>query len=364
MEVGGGDLAAPERHEPSLGGLRARALGGEGAKRISLSSSLSSPSGETVWRRRRIDDLLADVDRRRAAGSSRPSRRPRARRAAAAAPSAAPQAGRSTIASATRPPGAQVRGDAAQAVDPLGARRRAAAPAASARGPGRTRAVELEAPGVADDGARSGSARGAPVASAAISSGSRSSPTRPVPAPGEVQGDAAGAAAEVEDRPVGLGRQLLPERQVGAVGAALDVVPDQPRGSLRRSLARTPSPGRGRRAACAARAARCRWAGRRGGPGRRRRRGRARPRSPARPRSSRRGQPAYFSRSAISGARVPAQMTRRTRPAEQLEVGVPDPGDVAPVGDPVVERDPEVDRLAARPRAAACAGPRWRRPGS
>ena len=60
------------------------------------------------------------------------------------------------------------------------------------------------------------------------------------------------------------------------------------------------------------------------------------------------GQPAYFSRSAISGARVPAQVTRRTESAEQLEVGVPDPGDVAPVGDPVVEGDPEVDPVAAR----------------
>ena len=75
------------------------------------------------------------------------------------------------------------------------------------------------------------------------------------------------------------------------------------------------------------------------------------------------GQPAYFSRSAISGARVPAQVTRRTEPVEQLEVRVPDPGDVAAVGDPVVERDPEVEALARRPRAAACAGPRWRPAG-
>ena len=58
------------------------------------------------------------------------------------------------------------------------------------------------------------------------------------------------------------------------------------------------------------------------------------------------GQPAYFSRSAISGARVPAQVTRRTEAREQLEVGVPDPGDVAAVGDSVVEPDPEVEPLA------------------
>ncbi len=44
---------------------------------------------------------------------------------------------------------------------------------------------------------------------------------------------------------------------------------------------------------------------------------------------------------------MPAQVTRRTPVGEQLEVGVPDPGDVAPVGDPVVEADPEVELLLA-----------------
>ena len=43
---------------------------------------------------------------------------------------------------------------------------------------------------------------------------------------GERERDAAGAGADVEDPVRGLGRQLVPERQVGRVGAALDVVPD------------------------------------------------------------------------------------------------------------------------------------------
>ena len=60
--------------------------------------------------------------------------------------------------------------------------------------------------------------------------------------------------------------------------------------------------------------------------------------------------PAYLRRTAISGARVPAQTTRRDAAGEQLEVGVPDPGDVAAVGDLVVEGDPEVDARRRRAR--------------
>ena len=52
-------------------------------------------------------------------------------------------------------------------------------------------------------------------------------------------------------------------------------------------------------------------------------------------------QPQRHLRRPGAGADDPAH-----RPREQLEVGVPDPGDVAAVGDPVVERDPEVDRAA------------------
>jgi hypothetical protein len=50
-----------------------------------------------------------------------------------------------------------------------------------------------------------------------------------VAARGEVEGDPAGPGAEVEHRavrPSGVIRQRAPQRQVGGVGAALDVVPD------------------------------------------------------------------------------------------------------------------------------------------
>ena len=43
---------------------------------------------------------------------------------------------------------------------------------------------------------------------------------------GEVERHAPGAGADVEHRAAGLVRQLAPQRQVGGVGAALDVVPD------------------------------------------------------------------------------------------------------------------------------------------
>ena len=44
--------------------------------------------------------------------------------------------------------------------------------------------------------------------------------------PGEVERHPAGAGADVEDPTAILGGQLAPQRQVGAVGAALEVVPD------------------------------------------------------------------------------------------------------------------------------------------
>ena len=49
---------------------------------------------------------------------------------------------------------------------------------------------------------------------------------------------------------------------------------------------------------------------------------------------------------------MPEQVTRRDPAAQQLEVGVPDPGHVAAVGDVVVQREPEVERaLLERQRA-------------
>ena len=54
----------------------------------------------------------------------------------------------------------------------------------------------------------------------------------------------------------------------------------------------------------------------------------------------------------LGGARSPAAGDPPDRSGEQLEVGVPDPGDVAAVGDPVVEREPE-RRAARRARSAS-----------
>ena len=60
--------------------------------------------------------------------------------------------------------------------------------------------------------------------------------------------------------------------------------------------------------------------------------------------SMRRGSiPAYFSLTAISGARVPAQVTPGDGSREELEIGVPDPRNVAAVRDPVVQSNPDVD---------------------
>ena len=81
----------------------------------------------------------------------------------------------------------------------------------------------------------------------------------------EVKGHAARAGADLEDRIAVLAGERAPKRQVLAVPAAFEVVPDHL--------------GRGHPS-----------------------------------RSS--GTPAYFSRNASSAARVPAQVTRRTRPAK------------------------------------------------
>ena len=51
-------------------------------------------------------------------------------------------------------------------------------------------------------------------------------PVHPVPVPGQVEGDPAGAAAEVEDRLAGRVGELPPQGQVAVVAAALDVMPD------------------------------------------------------------------------------------------------------------------------------------------
>ena len=53
------------------------------------------------------------------------------------------------------------------------------------------------------------------------------------------------------------------------------------------------------------------------------------------------GKPAYVNRSASSAARSPLATIRSRLLEQRLEVDVPDPGDVASVGDPVVEGDDE-----------------------
>ena len=50
---------------------------------------------------------------------------------------------------------------------------------------------------------------------------------------GELERDAAGARADVEDALGRLAGELAPERQVGVVAAALDVVPDHVVGAHR-----------------------------------------------------------------------------------------------------------------------------------
>ena len=222
---------------------RRRSRAGRPGRRPAAAASRSSWSAESVASSDLVrllaqlaagrDRLAQAPDRRsrrrrpppRAAGSSRPSRRPRARRAAAGARRRASGIA-STIAS----------GDAG---------RRAAGAAATQR----RQAIRSSAVGEqlhqlhrrqdqAELGARARSSRasathgsqrqlaGPLVAAPRAAPGRGRAPIDRVPAPGQVQGDAAGAAAELEDRPAGAPRQLLPERQVGAVGAALDVVPD------------------------------------------------------------------------------------------------------------------------------------------
>ena len=231
MDVGRRDLAgARPARRPALGASASSVSAATGARagprRAPRSARRrgrrSGAGGGRRSRRRRR--------RPRAAGWSRPSRRPRARRAAGAgASSALGQLLDDRDARAGRRAAGAAATQRRQAT-PLGGARRAAASAASAPAPARTRSPSSKSRASADDRPR-------PAALAPRSS-QRGDQLRVaveadhrVAAPGEVQGDPAGAAAEVEDRPVGRVGQLLPERQVGRVGAALDVVPDRARPS-------------------------------------------------------------------------------------------------------------------------------------
>ena len=174
----------------------------------------------------------------------------------------------------------------------------------------------------------------------------RSSATRPVPAPTSSTGPAARA------------RELVPERQVGDVAAALDVVPDHV--GVHRQYS----------CACAAAGEQVLQLEQRGVGGQRVQRpvaGR-----PARGRAPCARSSTTSSRSAgdagvlepqrqLGGARARAGHPAHVR-GDELPVGVPHPRDVAAVGDAVVEHAEQVE--LRRPRARACAAPRWRRPGS
>ena len=152
-------------------------------------------------------------------------------------------------------------------------------------------------------------------------------------------------------------RQLPPQRQVGGVGAALDVVPD--RRAHRQYSSRVAAAGEQVAQLEQRRVGRERV---QRPVARRRARGRARARARRRPRAASASTPAYFRRSASSAARVPGAGHPAHVRREHLPVGVPHPRDVAAVGGAVVEHAEQVE--LARPRARACAAPRWRRRGS
>ncbi len=119
-------------------------------------------------------------------------------------------------------------------------------------------------------------------------------------------------------------------------------------------IPRTAGRGRGRSARRAARAARCRSAAHTAGDARCLQghgRGRCARRGTTSSRSG--ATPAYFKRRASSSARVPEHIDARGVRGERLEVRVPDPRDVAPVGDPVVQHDPHVEALAVGRREGA-----------
>src|SRR4029079_13794437 len=132
---------------------------------------------------------------------------------------------------------------------------------------------------------------------------------------GEVERDAAGPGADVEHRAGVADREIAPQRQVLGVGAALDVVPDdlghvrvlRPGGAHAKLLPAAPrATSTSRRPSIAVYVG---SANSRPSPWRS---ARSRPSSRADATSIRSvGTPAYFSRSAISAARVPLQVTCR-----------------------------------------------------
>ena len=263
----------------------------------------------------------------------------------------------SAIATASSPPGASARRAAREE------RRRgrpAAGSSASGRRRGRTRRRASNASASATTVVHVEPAPRRARAARRAAPASRSSAVDRVARAREVERDAPGARADVEHGAARRRGQLAPQRQVGGVGAALDVVPDHGADVAHRQYS----------SACAAPGEQVAQLEQRG-VGRQRvqravagRRARVEPalERRRRPRAARRSTPAYFSRSASSAARVPEHVMPPHARREDLPVGVPHPGDVAPVGGAVVEHAEEVE--LRRPRAPACAAPRSRRPGS
>src|SRR4051812_3069352 len=138
-----------------------------------------------------------------------------------------------------------------------------------------------------------------------------------VPARREVQGDTAGAGADVEHRAGLPSGELAPQRQVLGIAGALDIVPDdlghmraRARGHAKLLPAAPRATSTSRSASIAVYVG---SANSRPSPSPS---ARSRPSSSAGAIAIRAGStPAYFSRSAISAARVPLHVTCRTRPA-------------------------------------------------
>ena len=172
-----------------------------------------------------------------------------------------------------------------------------------------------------------------------------------MPTPRKMQRNPAGPTTQVENRPNGLVRQLLPNRKVGPIASALNFMPDDRRisGAICMALHRQNSSVRPREESTL-----CSFHQR--GIGRQ---GEETPRrvgqgAVQRPLDLRLDDDRVLR---PAGVLEPQRHLRRPRAGagdaadgsgQQLEVGVPDPGDVAPVGDPVVEGDPEVEAAAVR----------------
>ena len=199
-------LAADGRGPPSLASSSSLRRG-EREQRDLVDRLAELPGRGHRCRSRRTNEPLA-VDRRSpAAGSSRSSPRPRGRREAAAGRRRWPPDDAARRSQTRRPAGPQMAGDARTGTDPLLRGRRTAAPTASAPAPtrtprrGRSHARRRPPP-------RPATPRRAVEGLDEITV--EIDPDDPVPPPRQVKRDAAGSAAEVEDRALAATRRAAP----------------------------------------------------------------------------------------------------------------------------------------------------------